>query len=94
MCSIGKYLGAFLNVIIWLALLVFDLVVYLCALIIYTLVSVFGIFPTSRITWGCIFHVTSLIVSILILTVFLLLGACAKNLLGWIFKCFFFGFTC
>ena len=42
--SIGKILGAFLNVVTWRILWVLDLVLYLCALRLYTLVSVFSVF--------------------------------------------------
>ena len=39
-----KKLGVFLNVVIWLTVLVLDMVLYLCVLDLSTLVPVFGIF--------------------------------------------------
>ena len=42
---IRNCLGAFLNVVTWLTLLVLDMVLYLCVLSHSTLVPVFGFFP-------------------------------------------------
>ena len=43
--SLGKYSGAFLNVVTWLTLFVIAMVVYVYVLGISTMVPVFGIFP-------------------------------------------------
>ena len=59
-----------LNVVMWLTLLVLDLVLYFCVLILSTLVPVFGVFPTSGISWGCASGVASLIVTIFIFDIF------------------------
>ena len=51
--SILNILGAVLNVVRWLTLLVLDLVLYLCGPLMSILMSfIFG-FSTSGITWGC-----------------------------------------
>ena len=42
--STGNILGALLKVVTWLNLLVLDLVLYLCVLVISTLISIFGVF--------------------------------------------------
>ena len=43
-------LGAVLNVFTWLTFLVLDLVLYLCVMVIYTLMSLFDGLYTSGIT--------------------------------------------
>ena len=51
--SIVNMLGAFLNVFTWLNLLVIDLVVYLCVLVLATMMPFFSYFPSSGIKWYC-----------------------------------------
>ena len=46
-------LGAVLNVVTWLTLLVLDLVLYLCGPFLSIIMSLFCGFSTSGITWGC-----------------------------------------
>ena len=49
--STWNILGTFLKVVTWLTLLVLYLVLYLCVLIISTLMSPFSVLSTSGITW-------------------------------------------
>ena len=51
----------------WLTFLVPDMVLYLCVLGLYNMVTVFGIFSTSWNSWGCASGVSALIVPTLIL---------------------------
>ena len=51
--SSWNILGAFLKFVTWLTLLVLGIVLYLCVLVLSILTSLFGVFPTSEITWGC-----------------------------------------
>ena len=64
--SILNMLGAFLNVVTWLTLLVIDLVLYLCVPVLYTIMSLFGVSSTSGITWFCGSGVSAFIFPILI----------------------------
>ena len=82
--SIGKCLGAFLNVVTWLTILVLNMVLYLCVLVIYNLVQVFYLF-TYVISWVWDSGVSALIVPILFFDISLLLGASAEILLGFYF---------
>ena len=47
------FMGAFLNVVTWLTLLVIDLILYLCLPVLYMLMSLFCGFSSSEITWVC-----------------------------------------
>ena len=51
LAPIWKVLGVFLKVVTWLTFLVLDMVLYLCLLFFPTLMSPFGVFSTSGITW-------------------------------------------
>ena len=81
--SILNMLGAFLKVVTWLNLLVIDLVFYLFVLILSTLMTLFVLFSTSGITWGCGSVVSAFIFPILIFGIFLFLGVTATFLLSW-----------
>ena len=48
----GNILGEFLKVVTQLTLLVLDMILYLCVLVLFTLISIFGVSSTSGITWG------------------------------------------
>ena len=80
-----KQLGALLNLATWLTFLVIDLVLYLCVLSLSTMVPVFGIFPTTGISWTCATDVFSLIVPISFSTFSLFPGATAEILLRPVF---------
>ena len=43
-------LDAFLKVVTWFTPLVLDMVLYLCVLVLFALMSLFGVIPTSEIT--------------------------------------------
>ena len=81
--SILNMLGAFLKVVTWLNLLVIDLVFYLFVLILSTLMTLYVLFSTSGITWGCGSVVSAFIFPILIFGIFLFLGVTATFLLSW-----------
>ena len=57
--STGNILDKILKVVTWLTLLVFDLVGYLCEMVLSTLISFFGVFLTSGIKWGCVYGVSA-----------------------------------
>ena len=80
--SILNMLGAFLNVVTWLTLLVLYLVLYLCVPVFFTLMSLFCGFFTSGITWGCGSIVSAFIFPILIFGNFPIFGITAKFMLG------------
>ena len=64
--SILNMLGAFLNVVVLLILLVIGLDLYLCVPVFSILVSLFGGFSNSGIKWFCASGVFTFIFSILI----------------------------
>ena len=68
--SIGKNLGAFLNVVIWVTLLFLYLMLYLCVLVLSIIVTVLGVIPIPVISWGCAYVMSSLIVLIFVFDVF------------------------
>ena len=61
----------------WLTLLVVDMVLYLCDLVISSMMSIFGVFSTSGIMWGCASDISAFI-----FPNFSFLGATAELLLG------------
>ena len=74
---IEKNLGAFLNMVTWLTILVLDLVLYLYVLCLSTLVPVFGMFILLE-SCGAVFLVYPLwLCQFTFLTFFLFLGATA-----------------
>ena len=50
--SILNMLGGFLNVVTWLTLLVLDLVLYLCVPVLFTMLSLFEVFPLLGSHWS------------------------------------------
>ena len=80
--SILNILGAFLKVLTWLTLLVLDLVLYLCVIVLSTMISLFGVFSTYGITWGFTSGAFSFIISIFIFGYFPFFGVTAEFFLG------------
>ena len=64
--STGNMLGAFLKAVTRLTILVLYLELYFYAIVISTMVSLFGVFSTSGIIWGCTSGVSALIFLIFI----------------------------
>ena len=62
----GNILGAFSKVVTWLTLFVIDMVLYLCVLIIYTMMSFLCVLSNSDFTWVCASGVSALIVPIFV----------------------------
>ena len=79
--SILNILGAVLNVVTWLTLLVLELVLYLCGPLMSILMSfIFG-FSTSGITWGCASGVSAFFLQFSFLITFLFFFVSVKFLL-------------
>ena len=71
--SILNIFGVFLNVVIWLTLLVLDLVLYLCVPVLAIPMSRFSSFSISGIKWGCGSCVSPLVFQISFLAIFQIL---------------------
>ena len=89
--STWNILGAFLKVGRWFTLLLLDLVLYLCVLVLYTMVSFFGVLSTFGITWFWASGVSAFIFSISFFGNFIFLGVTADfSWLDFVFD----GWTC
>ena len=75
-------LGAFLNVVTWLTLLVLDLVLYLCVSVLFTMMYLFCNFSTSGVVWGCGSNISAWVIPILLFGIFPIFGVTANFLLG------------
>ena len=90
--STGNILGEILKVVTWLTLLVFDLVGYLCEMVLSTLISFFGVFLTSGIKWGCVYGVSAFMPQLSFLANFPL-SWCNCLIFAWL-KIFIFFYRC
>ena len=90
--STGNILGAFLKFVTWLTFLVPDLVLYLCVMVLSTLISLFGVYSTSGITWGRASGVSAFIIPIFIFG-YLPFYCCNCWIFTWL-KCFIFFSGC
>ena len=71
--SILNMLGVFFNVVTWLTILVLELVLYLCVPVIFTLVSLFAVYPLLVSHWAAALLYPILFFQISFLAIFLFL---------------------